>query len=336
MKKLALALTLACLLAPPSARAQNAYITNQNPNTVSVIDTATDTVIATIPVGVTPVGVAVSPDGSKVYVTNVSDTTVSVIDTATNTVSATVPVGLRPFGVAVSPDGSKVYIANEFADTVSVIDTVTNTVIGSPISVGPFPAGVAVTPDGSKVYVANNGADTVSVIETATNTVSATITLGLTPRCNQPRPCAMAVAVSPDGSKVYVTNELANTVSVIDTATDTVSATIPVGLGPIGVAVKPDGSKVYVANFLANTASVIDAGTNTMIAAIPVGTLPVAFGVFIQPPPRFAGVAGSKNCHGTSVSALATKFGGLDAAAAALRFSNVQALQDAIRAFCEG
>jgi YVTN family beta-propeller protein len=74
MKKLALALTLACLLGPASARAQNAYITNASSNTVSVIDTATDTVIATIPVSLHPFGVAVSPDGSKVYVTTPSPT----------------------------------------------------------------------------------------------------------------------------------------------------------------------------------------------------------------------------------------------------------------------
>jgi hypothetical protein len=58
--------------------------------------------------------------------------------------------------------------------------------------------------------------------------------------------------------------------------------------------------------------------------------------VFIQPAPKFAGVPGSKNCHGKSVSTLATKFGGLDAAAAVLGFSDVQGLQDAIRAFCQG
>ena len=103
----------------------------------------------------------------------------------------------------------------------------------------------------------------------------------------------------------------------------------------------PDGSKVYVAH-LSGRVSVIDTATNTVIATIPVGFAADAFGVFIQPPragqppPSFAGVAGSANCLGTSVSALATKFGGLDAAAAALGFSNVQGLQDAIRAFCEG
>ena len=199
------------------------------------------------------------------------------------------------------------------------------------------------TPDGSKVYVTNSffTPGTVSVIDTSTDTVIATISsvdLFFSPN---------GVAVSPDGSKVYVTNSFSQpgapgTVSVIDTATNTVSATIPVGTEPEGVAVKPDGSKVYVANFVSSTVSVIDTATNTVSATIPVGVGPLAFGVFIQPPkagqppPTFAGVAGSKDCHGTSVSTLATKFGGLDAAAAALGFFNVQGLQDAIRAFCEG
>ncbi len=99
----------------------------------------------------------------------------------------------------------------------------------------------------------------------------------------------------------------------------------------------PDGNKVYVANEGSNTVSVIDTATNTVIGSpIPVGDQPVAFGLFIQPALKFAGVPGAKNCHGTSVSALATKFGGLNAAAATLGFSDVQGLQDAIRAFCEG
>jgi YVTN family beta-propeller protein len=296
MKKLALALTLACLLAPAPTRAQNAYITNFNSNTVSVIDTTTDTVRATIPVSLAPDGVAVSSDGSKVYITHPGSNTVSVIDTATNTVTATISVGLPQ-------------ISNSYA------------------------VAVAVSPDGGKVYVTNAVPNAVSVIDTAANAVSATIPLG-------PFAFPAGVAVSPDGSKIYVTVTtiflFTSNVLVIDTATNTVSATVPVGSGAFGVAVKPDGSKVYVANASANTVSVIDTATNTVIAMIPVGSRPVAFGVFIQPALRFAGVPGSANCHGTSVSALATKFGGLDAAAAALGFSNVQGLQDAIRAFCEG
>jgi YVTN family beta-propeller protein len=56
------------------------------------------------------------------------------------------------------------------------------------------------------------------------------------------------VAVTPDGSKVYVANQSSNTVSVINTATNAVGS-ITVGSGPVGGAVTPDGSEVYVANF---------------------------------------------------------------------------------------
>jgi YVTN family beta-propeller protein len=71
-------LALAWLIAPTSAHAVNAYITSAGGNTVSVTATATNTVIATIPVGHFPFGVAVTPDGCKVYVANDNDATVSV------------------------------------------------------------------------------------------------------------------------------------------------------------------------------------------------------------------------------------------------------------------
>jgi YVTN family beta-propeller protein len=71
-----------------------AYISNFASNTVSVIDTATNTVVATVPVSF-PFGVAVNPAGTFAYVTDASNT-VSVIDTATNTVVATVQEAAHP------------------------------------------------------------------------------------------------------------------------------------------------------------------------------------------------------------------------------------------------
>src|SRR5215471_17546506 len=117
----AIAALVFCGFAGAQALAQNAYITNSGvlpPGTVSVIDTTSNTVAATIPVGSAPTGVAVTPDGSRVYVTNFNDNTVSVIATASNMVTAVITVGDSPFGVAVSPDGSTVYVTD---DNVSVI-----------------------------------------------------------------------------------------------------------------------------------------------------------------------------------------------------------------------
>lgn len=94
---------------------------------MAVINTVTNTVTATIPVGPGPQGIAVTPDGRHVYVSSAFSDDVSVIATATNTVTATVPVGGGPHNVAVTPDGSHAYVTN--ADSrMSVIDTADNTV----------------------------------------------------------------------------------------------------------------------------------------------------------------------------------------------------------------
>ena len=294
-----------------SNTARYAYITNSGSTTVSVIDTSSNTVKATVNVGYNPYGVAVSPDGTKVYIASDVSDAVSIINTATNKVTATVKVGSNPWGVAVNPKGTKVYVANEGSGTVSVIDPAANKVTAT-VEVGNYPCGIAVSPDGTKVYVVNTldnnvaviNADTnkvtatvnvgnlptgvavspdgtkiyvtneynVSVIDTATNKVTATVTVGSYP---------WGVAVNPTGTKAYVTNYGDNTVSVIDTATSKVTATIKVGSYPLGIAINPEGTRVYVANEESNTVSVINTATNKVIATVKVGEDPAAFGQFI-------------------------------------------------------
>ena len=144
-----------------------AYVVNLNDNTVSVIDSATNTVVATVPVDAG--AIAVTPDGAFAYLTT-SNNTVSVLDTATNTIVATVPVGPGPSTIAITPNGDFAYVTNVgiATGTVSVIDTATNTVIDT-VTVGRAPEGLAITPDGAFVYVPNALSHTVSVIDTATN-----------------------------------------------------------------------------------------------------------------------------------------------------------------------
>ena len=247
-----------------------AYIANNGSN-VSVIDTASNTVVATVTVGANPYGVAVNPGGMRAYVANTNSNNVSVINTATNTVVATVAVGAAALGISINPAGTRVYVTNGV--NVSVIDTATNTVVAT-VATGTSAYGVAVNPAGTRAYVANRGSDNVSVIDTATNTVIATVAEGTSPS---------GIAVNPAGTRAFVTNSNSNNVSVIDTATNTVVATVAAGTAPLGVAVNPASTRVYVANFSGNV-SVIDTTTNAVAATVVVGGRPIAFGLFIGGP----------------------------------------------------
>ena len=83
------------------------------------------------------------------------------------------------------------------------------------------------------------------------------------------------MAVNPAGTRAYVTNFSSNTVSVIDAATNTVVATVPVPANTLkatnlwGVDVNPSGTRAYATQSIGEV-SVIDTATNTVVATIPV------------------------------------------------------------------
>ena len=81
-------------------------------NRVSVIDTATNTIVASIPVGTAPLEVAITPNGAFGYVPALFSDNITVFDTATNMLVTTIPVGSEPLGVAISPNGALAYVSN--------------------------------------------------------------------------------------------------------------------------------------------------------------------------------------------------------------------------------
>ncbi|WP_326101574.1 YncE family protein [Bacillus atrophaeus] len=76
------------------------------------------------------------------------------------------------------------------------------------------------------------------------------------------------LTVTPDGEKVYILNSSGSDVSVFNTATNTITAAIPVGLYPYSAACTPDGSRIYVTNLLSNLISVIDTASDTVVNTI--------------------------------------------------------------------
>jgi YVTN family beta-propeller protein len=266
---------------------------------ISVIDTADDQVVATVPLDVALVqggvelnenssAIAITPDGKQVYVTtglcssNDRDCfprpedvyyAVWLIDTATNKVVAASSGKGYVQGIAFSPDGKHTYFATYDSDVllpqVLVFDT-RNT-----ISLPPFGAvnAIAITPDGRYLYlpyVLFNSTDSppeiVAIIDTVTNMVVQTVQVETAPF----GATLTGVAVTPDGKYVYVSNQASNSVAVIDTVSNTIVKTISVGASPAGVAVTPDGKYVYVSNQASNGVSVIKTASNTVVDTISV------------------------------------------------------------------
>jgi YVTN family beta-propeller protein len=229
-----------------------AYVPNAGSGTVSVLDVAGRTTVATVAVGTTPWGVAVAPDARRVFVSNADSRSVSVIDSDTQQVLATVAVGRGPRGLAATPDGRWVYVANHDDDTVSVIDTLTLAVVQT-IGVGSRPYGVAVHPDNGRVYVSNSGSATVSVLQQGSNSVVDTIGTSAVP---------WALATSHDGTRLYVTHFVAGgagSLDLVSTAQAVVVDTVAGLSQPGAVAVSADDAQVYVTHFETGEVSTIKA-----------------------------------------------------------------------------
>lgn len=274
-RAIALALACAALLAwaaPASAR--EVLVANSGDDSVSVLDGASGGLLATIPVGVEPVDVAISPDGGRAYVANRGDDTVSVIDAAQNQVlGAAVPVGSEPRGLAVSPDGSRLYVSNSGDDTVTVLATSSLAPLGDPIPVGEEPDGIAVTPDGGAVFVAQRGGG-ISLIDPASDTVEGTVPDALGPS---------RIAVGPHGGRAFVTNGAASSVTAFNPSNlSPVGSPIATGSGPAGIAIDPSGAQAYAASPADDTVTAIDTSLDSVLG-VPLGGFPGATGIAFEP-----------------------------------------------------
>lgn len=268
---------------------------------------ASNTVVATTNVGVTPAGLAITPDSRFAYVANnnnygiAGEDSVTVINLANNLPLLTINDASfnEPYTVTINHAGTKAYVTNSNSTTITIIDIATNTVSGI-IDGFDGPSGMVITPDDSTGYVNNYGspypglgsgnADTVRVVDLNANMiVGAPIVVGLAPA---------ALAITPDGAYVYTINYTdgnpgTGTSSVIRTSDNTVIDTIPGFSGPFGIAITPNGLFAYVTNFGSNnfapygtTVSVVDLTSNTITATINLGIQPA--GIAITPDGRFA------------------------------------------------
>jgi YVTN family beta-propeller protein len=246
----------------------NAYVSNSGSDTVSVIDTTTHNVVATVATGKAPVNPTFTPDRRKVYVSNSQAGTLSVIDVATNQANTIPAGGDRPSGLAFSPDGMTLYVSFLSEDYVSPgalvsIDLSTGKA-SPPIPMGADPERIALTPSGDRLYVNNLLDGTMAIIDTATSKVTAMITLGDLP---------FNPLMAPDGSVVYVGVMSANHIAVIDTKTNQITRTIPAD-SPNGMTFSTDFQSLFVSNALSGTVQEVSLTMDKVLKTQMVGGLP--------------------------------------------------------------
>jgi YVTN family beta-propeller protein len=271
---------------------------NVAPNSVAVIDPASNKVVGSVPVGVRPSAVTVG--GGAVWVANLEDETLSRLDPITLTVQRTISLPATPTGVAAG--AGAVWVAhglvgtvtrvdpglnaptdtleasfNSHAGTVAVgaegvwaafgggeiahIDPAANRVAATGIA-GTSPSAIAVAED---VWVANAGDNTVSRVNPRTTSVVRTITVGRSPR-----------ALALGSGAAWVANESDDNVTRIDAGSSS-ATTIAVGDGPSGIAFGKDA--VWVGNSLDGTVSRIDPETRDVVETIAVGGRPSGIAV---------------------------------------------------------
>ncbi len=188
-----------------------------------------------------------------------------------------------PLGIAISPDGRSAYVVITFQNRVIQYDIDPITGVLSPndnpsVSTGYSPyRGIAVSPDGSSVYVTDSGEfDSWGELDEDIDAISQ-YDIDSESGELEPKNVASAstdvsgpseIAVSPDGTSVYVTHSYSGKISQynIDSETgelESKGAPVNAGNGPTGVAVSPDGSSLYATNYLSDNVSQYDIDSET-------------------------------------------------------------------------
>jgi YVTN family beta-propeller protein len=280
------------------------YVADFASGAVSVIAGASNSLVATIPVGTNPLWLAYDLTNGLIYVPNTNSGDISVINGSTDSVAGTVSgsgephsvvydpsnglvyspnwggglevvnglaevkdviVGTNPLNGVYDASNGLIYVSNSGSNNVTAVNTTTDKVVAN-IHVGSSPNFMAYDVANGCVYVANSGSNNVSIINGTTNAVSGSPKVGSSPG---------GVVYDSANEQVYVFNSGSNNVSALNgTSSASVVAKIPVGSGPGSGAFNPADQRVYVSDGSGTNVTVINGSSNKPFASISVGSTP--------------------------------------------------------------
>ncbi|MBU0594524.1 MAG: YncE family protein [Gammaproteobacteria bacterium] len=238
-----------------------AYVADFSNNRIFPINTTTNTAGAAIAVGTNPVNVTFSSDSTKAYVSNYGANSISVVDVASGTVSTTVAAVCPNTPVQTTFHGAKLLIVcNSSPSTVRIMDTANGNALSDLATVGNSAYNIAISTTSGFGYVTNYGAASVSKFDLTTGATTTYPATGV----NNP----LGLAVTPDGSKIFIGDYSGNNLIVMD-PNGNISATMNMGGQIAGIGRSSNGSVMYVPiKGLATGIKVINASSNTVTGTI--------------------------------------------------------------------
>jgi YVTN family beta-propeller protein len=329
-----------------SPKGDRLFVANSWDDTLSVIDTQTLDVTATWPVAAEPSSVIEDRDGKYLFVANRISNDVAVLDAQTGVEEKRLAAGRGASYITPSPDGSRLYVTHVYPNPtphrtapeseITVIDTA-RAVVAERIPLHGIAHGfhIAFSTDGRLGVAAGLHPKNLIPLAHLDHAGAFVDTLTLfgadvgkpveVPLDELERYAVrpFGVAITPDKSRIFVTSEGSEIVTVVDVArllrfvrmhpgphaqdlsasANYVVARIAVGHDPRGVALSKDGGKLLVANRLEDTISVIDTRTNRLASTIMLAgpkqmtVLRKGEQTFYTARYSFQGQIGCANCH---------------------------------------
>ena len=239
-------------------------------NSVTFIDTATNSIKRTVYLGRSPHEAFFTPDGTEVWINVRGEDYVEVLDARTFEEKTRIKVMPGPGMQIFSPDGQYGYVCSSFNPETDVIAVADHRIVGRVTQASPFCPNIAVAPDGGQVWFTLKDVGKAQVFD-GRPPFALLKTMDTGPLTNH-----VNIVRNSKGTFAYLTIGGLNQIKVFRTEDFEQVATISVGYLPHGIWPSGDGTRVYVGLENADALAAIDTLTNKVIATIPIGQAPQA------------------------------------------------------------
>jgi PQQ-dependent catabolism-associated beta-propeller protein len=250
-------ITIYFTLAINIANSKYIFVSNENSDTVTVLDSNTKKIIKTIKTGGRPRDMKLNANNTKLYLVVSEENHIAVIDTNKLKIIEYIECGDDPEIFDISPNGNFLAVSNEDDNQLTIINAKNNKIVTTIKNVGVEPEGVNFSPDGKSIYITSEGTNSIIIVDFKSKQIVDEILVGNRPRRGM---------FLKNGNEYWVSNELSGSVTVINTSTLKIKKTINFSvkgirdqnITPVDFAYSTNLKKIFVTLGSANHVAIVN------------------------------------------------------------------------------